>query len=326
MNGNKGLRKRADAIARGKTALSRENIEAMTPEEIQRMLHELQVHQIELEMQNDELRRTQAELEAARARYFDFYELAPVGYFTLAENGMILEANLTTATLLGMAREALVKQPITRFIHKEDQDIFYLHRKQLFATGEPQTCELRMVKNDGTAFWAHLAATVAQDADGAPVCRLVLSDITERRFRENERELISRLIVLINTPGDFSERHVGPDRFPARLVGVRGRRHPPARRGRLSVLRNPWFSARVCSSGKTPLRLRPGRQDPARWHRQSRSRVHVRQRPVRPVRSRQAVLHRPWQLLVQQHHRPACQHHRSRPPGAHAQPVQWQGL
>ena len=83
-----------------------------------------------------------------------------------------------------MARGALVKQPFTRFILKEDQDIYYLHRKQLFETGDPQACELRMVKQDGTPFWAHLEATAAQDADGAPVCRIVLSDITERKQAE----------------------------------------------------------------------------------------------------------------------------------------------
>ena len=79
------------------------------------MLHDLRVHQIELEMQNEELRRTQADLEASRARYFDLYDLAPVGYFTISERGLILEANLTAATLLGVARGALIKQPLTRF-------------------------------------------------------------------------------------------------------------------------------------------------------------------------------------------------------------------
>ena len=67
-------------------------------------------------MQNEELRRTQEELEASRARYFDLYDLAPVGYFTLSEQGLILEANLTAARLLGVARGALVKQPLSRFI------------------------------------------------------------------------------------------------------------------------------------------------------------------------------------------------------------------
>ncbi len=144
------LRRQAEEIAREKAAQSPENLEALSPEETRQTLHELRVHQIELEMQNEELRRAQAELDAARARYFDLYDLAPVGYCTLSEQGLILEANLTAATLLGVARGALVKQPISRFILKEDQDIYYLHRKQLFETGEPQACELRMVKKDGT--------------------------------------------------------------------------------------------------------------------------------------------------------------------------------
>jgi PAS domain S-box-containing protein len=145
-------------------------------------------------MQNEELRRTQAELDAARARYFDLYDLASVGYFTLSDQGLILEANHMAASLLGVAKSALVKQPIFRFILPEDQDIYYLHCTQLFEThsasseqaGEPQACELRMVKSDGTTFLAHLAATAAQDADGEPVCRVVLNDITERKRAEEE--------------------------------------------------------------------------------------------------------------------------------------------
>jgi len=108
------------------------------------VLHDLRVHQIELEMQNEDLRRTQAELEASRARYFDLYDLAPVGYFTLSEQGLILEANFTAATLLGWPRGALVRRPLTRFIVRDDQDIYYLHRKRLFATGAPQVMELRL--------------------------------------------------------------------------------------------------------------------------------------------------------------------------------------
>ncbi|MEX2493846.1 MAG: PAS domain S-box protein [Nitrospirales bacterium] len=175
------LRKRAEEMAREHATGSPEHLEALSSEETRRMLHELQVHQIELEMQNEELRMAQTELDAARARYFDLYNLAPVGYCTLSEPGLILEANLTAATLLGVARSALGKQPITRFIFREDQDIYYLHRKHLFETGEPQVCELRMVKKDGAPFWARLEATVAKGADGAPVGRIVLSDITERK-------------------------------------------------------------------------------------------------------------------------------------------------
>ncbi|AOY56950.1 transcriptional regulator, sigma54-dependent [Desulfococcus multivorans] len=151
-------------------------------------------------MQNEELRHAQSELDASRARYFSLYDLAPVGYCTLSEKGRILEANLTAATLLNVARGTLVGQSITRFIHKEDQDIHYLHGKQLFEvhsailqgqvqagieqTVERQAYELRMVRNDGTSFWAHLAATVAQDEAGSPVCRVVMDDITDRRRME----------------------------------------------------------------------------------------------------------------------------------------------
>ena len=131
------------------------------------LLHELRVHQIELEMQNEELRRAQEELEASRARYFDLYDLAPVGYFTLSEEGLILEANLTAARLLGVARGALVKQPLTRFILPEDQDIYYLHRKQLFETGAPQV-RVADAEAGRRPFWARLEATTAQDGDGAP--------------------------------------------------------------------------------------------------------------------------------------------------------------
>ncbi len=149
-------------LAEEKAALMIETPQALSLEETRRMLHELRVHQIELEIQNEELRRAQEELEAARERYFGLYNLAPVGYCTLSEKGLIQGINLTAAALLGMARSELVKQPISRFILKEDQDIYYFHRKQLFETGEPQSCELRMVRPDGTSFWARMVSTTAQ--------------------------------------------------------------------------------------------------------------------------------------------------------------------
>jgi PAS domain S-box-containing protein len=140
------------------------------------------VHQIELEMQNEELRRTQVELDVARARYFDLYDLAPVGYCTVSENGVILEANLTAATLLGMARGALIKQRLTRFILPEDQDSYYRYHKHLLEASESRGCELRLVKKDGAPFWVLLEAIVIQDADGTPKRRVTMSDITEQRM------------------------------------------------------------------------------------------------------------------------------------------------
>ena len=186
------LRQKAEALVREQAARTPEDSAGLSPEEIRKTLHELRVHQIELEMQNEELRTAQAEIEAGRARYFDLYDLAPVGYCTLSEKGLILEANLTAAALLDVPRGTLVNQPISRFIHKEDQDIYYLHRKKLFETGETQECELRLVKPDGASFWGHLKATAAQAADGAPVCRVVISDITERFELDQRKQQIAK--------------------------------------------------------------------------------------------------------------------------------------
>ena len=147
---------------------------------------ELQVHQIELEMQNEELRRAQRAVEISRERYFDLYDLAPVGYFTISVSGLILEANLTAADLLHVARGVLPAQPFTRFILPADQDIHYLSRKKLLETGQPQACELRMLPRDAAPFWVQIESAIAKDADGDDVCRVVISDITARKRLEDE--------------------------------------------------------------------------------------------------------------------------------------------
>jgi PAS domain S-box-containing protein len=142
------------------------------------------VHQIELEMQNEELRRTQEDLEVSRGRYFDLYDLAPVAYFTLSEQGLVLEANLTAAKLLGVVRGALVQQPLSRFILREDQDIYYLNRKALWETGAPLSWEMRVLRKDAAPFWVRVESTIVADAGGASVCRAVVSDITESKRAE----------------------------------------------------------------------------------------------------------------------------------------------
>ena len=174
------LRQRAEAEA----ARALPSLEPLSPEATQRMLHELRVHQIELEMQNEELRRAQAELDALRARYFDLYDQAPLGYLTLGQSGLIQEANLTAATLLGVARGALVQQPMSRFMLTADQDAYYRHRKLLLASGVAQDFDLRLHRADGRPIWARLAMAAAEDAAGARVCRVMLSDVTERKQAE----------------------------------------------------------------------------------------------------------------------------------------------
>ncbi len=178
------LRRQAEARLLKKAVLTPENVAVLSPEATRKLLHELQVHQIELEMQNEELRESQAALEGVRARYFDLYDLAPVGYCTVSEAGLILQANLSAATLLGITRGELVRRPLSRFILREDQDIYFLHSKRLAGADQVQSCELRMLRQDGAPVWVHLTATTAQGADGAPELLVVLNDISARKRQE----------------------------------------------------------------------------------------------------------------------------------------------
>jgi PAS domain S-box-containing protein len=190
------LRKRAEATSRAGEPPSPESL---SPEEARRTLQELWVHQIELQMQNEELRRAQVELDAARARYFDLYELAPAGYVTISESGLILEANLTAARLLGVERGLLLKRRLASFIFHQDEDIFYLQRKRLLETGLQEVVEVRMVRPDGSQFWARLETTKAQSADGAQVFRVVISDITKGKRADEELQRSNAVLAGINT-------------------------------------------------------------------------------------------------------------------------------
>lgn len=173
--------------------------DSMDPVETGALLRELQVHQIELEIQNENLRQIQGKLHASRARYFDLYDLAPVGYCTLSAEDVILEANAAVLRMLGSTRGALVRKPITRFIFSEDQDLYYLHRKKFLGSPGPHSCELRMLNADGGTFWVQLTATGAPagELDSEPndeepsVTRLVLSDISELKRVEDDKTTLA---------------------------------------------------------------------------------------------------------------------------------------
>ena len=190
-NGASDLRQRAEEAASAQPALDRE----LSPDETQRLIHELRVHQIELEMQNDELRRAQLELEASRDRYSDLYDFAPVGYLTIGEKGLIQEANLTVTEMLGVERGRLIGQPFSRFVLAEDEDVLYLHRMQILQTGERQRCEIRMVRNDGTAFDVQLESIAVQDRDRNR-WRTSVSDVTERKRMAQQFVRLERLRAL----------------------------------------------------------------------------------------------------------------------------------
>lgn len=181
------LRQLAEAAIQGQTLRMPVPLPGLTAGETQQMLHELRVHQVELEMQNEELRRTQVELSTARARYFDLYHTAPVGYCTVSKDGQIQQANLAAAGMLGLSVSALRNRFLTSFIVREDQDAYYLYRRQPRPAGQSPSCELRMVKNDGALLWVQLATRVAEDVDGAPELRVVMNDVT--RHKQVEADL-----------------------------------------------------------------------------------------------------------------------------------------
>ena len=126
------------------------NVESMNSFEIHRLIHELHVHQIELELQNEELLKTHLELMESRDKYAELFDFAPVGYFTFDENAEIIEVNLAGSTLTGIERNKLISKNFRQFIFREDQDIFYLFWKRLFETKDPQSCEIRLIRGDGT--------------------------------------------------------------------------------------------------------------------------------------------------------------------------------
>ena len=176
-----------------------QNQVALTPDEMQHTILELRVHQIELEMQNVELRLSREELEHSQARFFDLYDLAPVGYVTLNKTGQIQQANLTAATLLGADRGKLLGRPLTRYIHPQDQDCYYLYFKQLFIDRETPSIILRMYQAKGPDFWILLIAAAAVEENGVLVTRLALSDVSPYKRQELILEARARLLLFAQT-------------------------------------------------------------------------------------------------------------------------------
>ncbi|KCZ73201.1 PAS domain S-box [Candidatus Methanoperedens nitroreducens] len=175
------LRRRAEEILQGKTELLKE----LSAQDIQSIIHELRVHQIELEMQNEELRRAQREIEESRNRYSDLYDFAPVGYFTFDANGTIIAVNLTGARKLGVERRSLIRVPFSLYVAPGSRDTFYLHLRQVFRAGSRQTCELKIVDKSRNQFDARLESLAVQDGEGKiNQCRTAVIDITELKRAE----------------------------------------------------------------------------------------------------------------------------------------------
>ena len=177
------LRKQAEA----QLAREAQDILDMSPDEARKLVHELRTHQIELEMQNEEFRCAQEELIESRDRYSDLYDFAPVGYATVSHKGLILEANLTLADMLGVDRGSLVKQRLSAFIVPDDEDVLYLHRMEILKTKERHTCRLRMLRKGAEPLWAEMDSILIDDDDASDMqFRTAIIDITQRRHLEEQ--------------------------------------------------------------------------------------------------------------------------------------------
>jgi PAS domain S-box-containing protein len=160
------------------------DIANQTPE---KLIHELQVHQIELEMQAEDLRRTHLTLEESRDKYLDLYEFAPLGYLTLTDKARITGANLTGATLLGVERNTLVNHGFGRFIAPGDLDLWDQYFIRVRNQGKKQTCTLTLIRGDGSHFPARLESTrLTVKSDGTTTIRVAISDITDISRAEEE--------------------------------------------------------------------------------------------------------------------------------------------
>ncbi|WP_167631334.1 PAS domain-containing hybrid sensor histidine kinase/response regulator [Mariprofundus ferrooxydans] len=155
------------------------------PEDTQALIHELRTHQIELEMQNDELRKTTAELVNARNQYSGLYNASPVGYVTLSHKLIIERVNLTMASMLGREVHHLQSSPLSAYICEEDQDIYYHHYRKVVASGHQQAAELRFKTAGGGTFWARIETSTADKLHGGTGQLLMaISDVSARKQAE----------------------------------------------------------------------------------------------------------------------------------------------
>jgi len=178
------LRARAEA----RLAASRADIARMPPEDVETLVQELQVHQVELKIQNEELQKSHLQLAESRDRFADLYEFAPVGYLTLDAHGAIVQCNLAADEMLATERRDLVEKQLSDFVEPDDQDRFYLHRQAVFAGDDRQTVEIPVKLPDGCSRVFRLESRRFQedDPDGRQLCRTALVDVTAQHHAEEE--------------------------------------------------------------------------------------------------------------------------------------------
>jgi PAS domain S-box-containing protein len=181
-----------------------------------RLVHELEVHQIELEMQNEELAQSRAEVKALLRQYTDLYDFAPVGYFTLARDGAILQVNLAGARLLGVERGKLIKRRFGVFVSVESRPAFNAFLEKVFTSGSKEACEVAVLKDGLGLLSAHIEAICDASRGKREACQAVVSDITLRKQAEDELRHLSTHDTLtgLYDRGFFMEEMARFERHP----------------------------------------------------------------------------------------------------------------
>jgi PAS domain S-box-containing protein len=173
------LRRRAEARLREQKIVKQSDFST------QRLFHELEVHRIELEMQNAELQKTRDELEVSLEKITDLFDFAPVGYFSIDESGVVLDANLKSAALLGVERSRLINRNLLLFVDQKGRPILMAFLKNVLAEPKDQECEALLLKKGGGTFWAVFRATSAVCPAGSRRwCRVAFGDVTARKQAE----------------------------------------------------------------------------------------------------------------------------------------------
>jgi PAS domain S-box-containing protein len=167
-----------------------------TEADTKRLLHELQVHQIELELQNAELQEARDKVETLLQTYTDLYDFAPIGYFSVDEEGLILEVNLTGAALLGLERSRLIRRRLQGFVDPPSRAAFLAFLKKIFSGPGKQICQLPLLNERSMPFWADLqAASAGSLRNKREWCRLAISDVTALKQVEEVRQSLAGMAL-----------------------------------------------------------------------------------------------------------------------------------
>lgn len=184
------------------TERHRAEIAGLSRDAIEILLEDLWIRQTELELQNQQLRQMQETIEESRRQYTDLYDYAPVGYFTLDANGVILKANLRAASMLDTEMGLLIGKPFAHHVVPDDRNTFYLHCGNVLQTGKKQTCELRIMKRDGNVLYGLMKSILMSTK--TPEAGHLWSNLTDITAQKSMEEAVKYQSLLLSTQQEVS--------------------------------------------------------------------------------------------------------------------------